>query len=63
MITTAERDTAGAERLVGVAEGQRVEAARGRVAAAGPREETDVCVVPLGVGVAGTKRAFVSVPR
>src|SRR5918993_2403594 len=63
LVAAAEDDGRGALGGVRVAEGEGVEAARGRVAAARPREESDVGVVPLVVGVAGAEGALVGVPR
>ncbi len=63
LVAAAEDDARSALGLVRVTESERIETARGRVAATGPREEADVGIVPFVVGITGAERAFVRVPR
>src|SRR6476661_9410129 len=63
LITAAEYDAGRAFRRVGITERQTVESARGRVAAAGPREKADIRIVPLVLCITRTKRTLIAVPR
>src|SRR6185503_7980778 len=63
LVAATEHDGRSTFSRVGVAEGERVKTRRFGVRAAGPREETNVGVVPFVVGVARTKRSLVAIPR